>query len=274
MKVLVNEKTQATLNVLTATLPHALLLAGKPGVGLATIARFLAKDNLATFIQPLDAKGQVNNSGTIGIENIRDLYDQTRSKQTTSKIFIIDNAERMSLGAQAAFLKLLEEPTQSTYFILTSHFPKQLLPTVRSRLQIITIEPITSEQTAEYLDALPKIDPKKRLQLEFLAAGLPAELSRLVTDAAYFNERATIMADARTFLSGTQYQKLLIVHKFYQDRSVALQLLDSALLITRLSISQRPSLELSRQLDTLLTTREKISANHNSRLQLMHFVLQ
>lgn len=275
MKLVIHPKSHEKLKIAARDLPGALLLTGERGVGLSTIARDMAARDLTACIEPMDSKAQINHStGTVTVETIRQLYDHTRAKQTSRQVIVIDDADRMSLGAQAAFLKLLEEPTANTHFILTSHSPQRILPTVRSRTQAVHIEPATHEQTTAFLDKIPDIDTKIRVQLEYLAAGLPAELSRLIDDETYFKDRAATMADTRIFLTDPLYQKLLIVHKYYQSKPATLQLLDSALAVTRRSLSVKPQPALVNQLDRLLIVREKIEANHNIRLQLMAFVLQ
>lgn len=274
VSVVLHPKTKNQLTAFKTKLPHAVLLSGEIGVGLATIAKQLAGTELAALIEPMDSKEQINHeTGTISVATIRRLYEQTRTKSKGRRIFIIDDADRMSLGAQAAFLKLLEEPAENIHFILTSHMPRVLLPTIRSRVQTVTAMPISASQAESFLDGLGTIDAKTRIQLEYLAAGLPAELTRLTSDDAYFRERAEIMTDTRTFLTGSAYQKLLIIHVYHQNRAKTLQLLDSALVITKRSLDAKPQMNLIEQLDRLLSTRQKIEANCNARLQLMAFVL-
>lgn len=273
--LILHERTEAKLAAVRAHLPHALLLSGDTGVGLAAIARDLAGDELATLIEPVDRKGSIDHdSGTISVATIRALYEQTKSKSLTRQVYIIDDADRMSPGASAAFLKLLEEPTDSTHFILTTHVPQMLLPTVRSRLQIITVDPVSSEQTKEQIRTLHIRDQHTMAQLEYLATGLPAELIRLTADTDYFTERAKTMADTKVLLTGSLYQKIIIAHAYQQSRPRALQLLDSALAITKRSLMTQPQPRTAKQLSALLSTRERIEANGNIRLQLLAFVIQ
>ena len=273
--ITLNSRTEKKLASLEADLPHAVLLAGEPGVGLATIAKSIAGKELLSCIEPIDNKEQVNHdTGTISVSAIRELYKETRAKSVVRRIVVIDDADRMSTGAQAAFLKLLEEPSKNTHFILTSHSPRTILPTIRSRVQTVTVEPISSEQTKAFIDNLGVNDTRTRVQLEYLATGLPAELMRLTSDAAYFKQRAEIMADTRTFLTGTAYQKLLVIHAYYQSRAKTLQLLDSMLAVSKRSLSEKPQESLVIQLAQLLKAREKIEANCNARLQLMALVVQ
>jgi len=274
MGIVLNPTTEAHLSAMKQMTPHAILLTGKPGAGLTTAAKYLSGNDLTVVIQPLNSSEEVDlDTGTMSVSAIRKLYEQTRSKSAFRQVFLLDSADRMSLGAQAAFLKLLEEPTDSTYFILTSHTPQALLPTIHSRVQTVIIEPLSDNQTKAFIDELGVKDQQTKKQLEYLASGLPAELMRLTQNETYFKERAEIMTDTRTFLTGTLYDKLLIVHKYHQNRAKSLQLIGSALSVTRRSLTMKPQPNLIAKLDALLATHEKISTNCNIRLQLMALVV-
>lgn len=269
----IHPATRAILVKLQANLPQSLLLSGQEGVGLFTIAKRLSPAARAAILSPHDSKGTPDKNGTINVEMIRQLYEQTRAKQTARQIVIIDDAERMSHGAQSAFLKLLEEPGLHTSFILTSHAPESLLPTVRSRVQHIVIQPLPAQQTKEFITGLNITDPTKHTQLLYLASGLPAELVRLTSDVEAFATRAAIVGDARALLQGTAYEKSLVVQKYKSNRTGTLELIDSATAMLRRTLSSKPQQSLVSQLEQLLGIRERIASNYNISLQLMQFVL-
>lgn len=254
-------------------LPHALLLHGSEGVGLGAVAQILGGESLNALLKPTNPKGDADPSGTISVEAVRQLYEQTRTKHTGSRIIVIDDADHMSLGAQSAFLKLLEEPNEGTHFILTSHRPDKLLPTIRSRVQALQILPISAEQTLHFIASLGVNDQVRRIQLRYIAEGLPAELYRLVHDDAVFESKAKVVGDARDFLQGDSYKKALIVQKYKGDRSAAVQLVESSMAILRKTMSVKPEGRIVRQLNQLLSIQEKLQANCNIALQLMQFVL-
>lgn len=273
MQIILHPISQRQLEALRADLPQSLLLSGPTGVGLSTIAEFIAGKDLASSITPKDAKGETNSAGgTIGVEAIRELYSHTRTKQHGRRIIVIDDADRMSQAAQAAFLKLLEEPNSTTYFILTSHRPNALVATIRSRVQHIVIQRATHTQTEEFLSAR-QIDEKKKLQLKFIAPGLPAELHRLLADETYFEAKAKVITDARIFLQSTPYQKLRIIYAYRANREEAVQLVDSAIAIVNHTLLAKPQHSLVKQLEQLLEAREQIEANHNISLTLTRIVL-
>ena len=267
--------TKKSISTLQADLPHALLISGPEGVGIHEAANILANGFHASTIEPTNAKGDIDyTSGSISVELIRQLYDKTRAKTTKKQVHILHGAERLSLGAQAAFLKLLEEPNTHTHFILTSHAPQALLPTIRSRVQTLSMRRITKQQTKAYIESLGVADAQLQNQLTFLASGLPEEITRLVADESYFTLRAETMADTRVFLTGSVYEKLLIIQKYHQSRPKALQLVSSAIMVTKRSLLAHPQPNLIETLEHLSAIEQNIAANCNVRLQLTAFVVQ
>jgi DNA polymerase III delta prime subunit len=274
MNPVMNVTFEKTFKVLQNNPPQSLLLSGHSGVGLLTIARVLAGGNIADELHPKDSKEHIDDqAGTINVETIRGLYDKTRTKYTKKQVIIIDNADRMSRGAQSAFLKLLEEPNSQIHFILTAHTPQKLLPTIRSRVQHSVVPALSAHQSSDFIASLQVSDPKKKAQLQFIAEGLPAELTRLQGDDSYFARRAEMVGDARDLLQADTFKKLLVVQKYRSSREDALQLTESALQILRRSVSAKPQSQAILQLERLLETQEQIAANHNISLQLAKFVL-
>jgi DNA polymerase-3 subunit delta' len=273
--IILHPTSELTLSLLVADLPQSLLLTGPIGVGLGTVAHAIADeigDVTLTILPEKDEKVDLE-KGVISVDSIRKLYTQTRSVHTGKRVIIIDYAERMGHQAQNAFLKLLEEPGKGTYFILATHTPSRLLPTVQSRAQALDIRPVTSEQTKELLDDLAITDATKRTQLLYMAEGLPAELTRLVGDDTYFTSRIAIMRDARDLLQASVYKKLVVAQRYKDNRDDALTLLTDAQKILRKTISDNPQIGLIRQIDGLLYAYKQIQANGNIRLCLARLVI-
>src|ERR1700757_4865164 len=140
--IVLHPRSQRLAEVLTTHLPHALIIDGPRGIGVLTVAKAISKSigSPELVIQP---KKKVKNDsvvdpkeGSVLIEDIRALYQQTRTKQPNKHVYIIDTGEKsMTLGAQNAFLKLLEEPRNNLHFIIVTHQFDQLLPTIVSRSQ-------------------------------------------------------------------------------------------------------------------------------------------
>ncbi|MDB5177844.1 MAG: polymerase delta prime subunit [Candidatus Saccharibacteria bacterium] len=261
--------TQALIDRLQHASPQSLLISGHEGVGLLAVAHAVAEGSQLTIVSPDESKA----SRPITTEAIRQLYDATRSKSIKRQSVVVDEADRMTRGAQAAFLKLLEEPNASVYFILTSSRPDVLLPTIRSRVQQSVISPITLEQSEAYLTEHGVTDATLRRQLLYLAEGLPEELIRLISDKTYFDDAVQRMQDARELLQSPLYEKLLTINGYKDNRGRAEQLLTAAIRMTRRSLSQHPQKASIIQLEKLLDASEQLNANANVRLTLTQLVI-
>jgi len=275
MTLAIHPESQRLLDAVMASNPHALLITGPNGIGLATIATSSYDRPKAELITVLPEKDEKVNleKGTITVQSIRRLYDATRTRQPNGRTIIIDYAERMAAPAQNAFLKLLEEPAEGTRFILLTHQPDLLLPTITSRSQHVPLRPITKEQSEVFLDALGVIDATKRAQLLFIASGLPAELTRLTQDEAYFESRVSLVKDARSFVSGSSYGRLLIAKKYKDSRVDALTLLEDAMKLLKMTLAANGDTATLRTLSRFEVLHKRITEQGNVRLQLSAAVM-
>lgn len=258
--------TKKQLRSLTDLSPQAVLLHGRHGVGLGTIANELALK--------LTSKGHVvkivpDEKGAIKIKTVRELYQHTRTKQAEKLVVLIDDADTMQEPAQNALLKLLEEPPAHAVFILTAHNPQILLATILSRVQKVEIATISTKQTEELLDRNGITKNEERLQLLYMANGLPAELTRLIENKEYFEKRSLSIKEARNFIQGSVYEKLVMSYKIGNDREKALQLLHDSARIVEISLKQNPSSALSVLLSNIIYVQEKLLADGNIRSQLL-----
>lgn len=268
--LLFNPKTEQQLANLANDLPQGILLQGSDGAGLLTTAQHLAAGRVAAIIEPVDKDGAPNHTkGTISVKRIRELYEQTRGKSLTQQVYIIDDADKMSPGAQNAFLKLLEEPNSQVYFILTSHHSEALLPTIRSRIEAIHITPITKSQSEQLL-IRHKLPAAQQAQALFVAAGKPAELARMAQSADYFAAKAATMSAAKQLVSGNKVQRVVTAYSYSSDREQALALLAAAISIVKFSGKSAAAIQ---QLDRFVDAYDAIAANGNTKLHLLAAVI-
>ncbi len=175
---------------------HAWILGGPKGIGKATLAfrfaRFILEhpDRFSTpvmaanslYVPPESHSAQMIAAGSHadllhlrrpwdlkGKRFKRDLpVDEVR--KTTSffgstaaggnwRICIVDSADDMNQSAANALLKILEEPPKQSLFLLLSHNPGRLLPTIRSRCRKLSLrklgEPLIEQALSELGCALP-----------------------------------------------------------------------------------------------------------------------
>lgn len=80
------------------------------------------------------------------------------------KIFIIEEADRMTVQAQNATLKIIEEPPEDTYIFLLTRFPLSLLSTIRSRAPILRFNTLPNE----FIERITSRLTSDRSELEFI----------------------------------------------------------------------------------------------------------
>ncbi|MGK4016216.1 DNA polymerase III subunit delta' [Ligilactobacillus salivarius] len=152
-------------------LVHAYLLSGAEGTGKIELAKWVAKgifclnsQNGVPCLKCSECNRIENNNHpdvvtimpdglSIKVEQIRYLKSEFNKSGVESdrKVFIIQDAQKMSIGAANSLLKFLEEPSGNiTAFLLTSE-PQKLLPTIISRCQEGEMQQLTSEQLEQEL---------------------------------------------------------------------------------------------------------------------------
>lgn len=261
--------TAQLLQRLRKSPPQSLLITGERGLGLLYAARYITEQPY--ILHALDSKGERDElRGSIRVDMIRSIYDITRSKSKKRQCIIIDNAELMTTAAQNAFLKLLEEPPENVYFILTSHQPQRLLATVRSRVQKITIQPPSSSQTRQLIASLHVTDQMRVSQLLFIADQRPAEIVRLVENEEYFERVASAMAHARTMVAGAKYDRIVLIQGYNNDRAAAQLLIKSILTILHRQLLKSPSADIIDRARRYTEAYDRIDGNASVRLQLLN----
>ena len=115
---------------------------------------------------------------SINIEQIRDIQQvlTKRPSMGPKRAVIIDAADDLERGGANALLKSLEEPPIGTYFILISHASDRLLPTIRSRCQLLRFDPLDDDGMRRVLaDVAPEISSAERELLLRSGGGLPGQ---------------------------------------------------------------------------------------------------
>ena len=183
---------------------HGWILAGPRGIGKAAFALRAA----AMLVDPDNAYGSMIARGShpdilsvkrlpkealkddediddvtefkrsITVDQIRGLQQSltTRPGLSNRRAIIIDAADDLERGGANALLKSLEEPPIGTFFFLVSHASDRLLPTIRSRCQILRFETLSDADMTNVLQrAAPEVSAAELQALIRLGNGTPGQ---------------------------------------------------------------------------------------------------
>jgi len=118
----------------------------------------------------------------IGVDEVRSQISDTvgiRPFSGKKKIYIIPDAEKMSVQAQNALLKTIEEPPEYAVLILLTENDEVLLETIRSRTVKLKCRPLSDEELIRYLIEKEKTDPERASVISGFARGNPGKAVQL-----------------------------------------------------------------------------------------------
>ena len=164
------EKEKLLSEIASGKLSHAYLIEGGEGCGKTYFARFAAAAVLCTGDKPPCGKCpscvkalagshpdlfyfSPDKKASMGVETVRDIKKSLffMPNDGDRKVYIIDDAQKMTVQAQNALLKFIEEPPASVLFFIVADKKESLLPTVVSRTRIISLAPSDNADIRRFL---------------------------------------------------------------------------------------------------------------------------
>ena len=197
-------KKYLTNSIKSNMVSHAYMFEGPNGIGKNTMARELAAillemENLFNSPDYIEIKPDGN---SIKIAQIRKLQSDILVKPYKSyKIYVIDEAQKMTVEAQNALLKTLEEPPKYAIIILITDNKESLLDTIKSRCDIIKFTPIPMQEVASYL-TMNGIDSKRASLLANFSRGSMKKAIELSESEEFNFMREEVQKYVETFLNG------------------------------------------------------------------------
>ena len=176
-RLLGNRDTKLRLGraIENGTLSHAFLISGPDGTGKTTLATELAaaincesRNSAAPLpcgvcnhcrriregkFTDLTVAARRKDKATLGVDVIKELREDMFLSATESehKVYVIDEAEYMTVEAQNALLKVLEEPPKGVTIILLTTECDKILTTIKSRTQLVPTCRFERDELAEHL---------------------------------------------------------------------------------------------------------------------------
>ena len=169
------------------TLSHAHLIVGEDGVGKGKLANILAKFILNGDLDRdyVDIINYSSEKSSFGVDDVRDIIEEVYKKpfEKDKKVIIIHEGNKLTIQAQNALLKTIEEPPKGVYIIILCESLELILDTIKSRCEIYKLKPLTKSELYEYI----KIKKFNYYENEIKSAiafseGVPGRIDR------YFND--------------------------------------------------------------------------------------
>ena len=212
----------------TQRINHAYLFIGKDGLGKRKLALEFVR---ALFCEKkeLDSCGQCvsckkikhqnhadvrlstlkEGSSKFSIGQVREIQQEIIYKpyESSRKVFIIDDADKMSLEAANSLLRTLEEPPEYAVFILLAEDINQLLPTIISRCQQIFFYNVSGDRIEQFLKEKGASDDEARL-FSRLSGGSPWLALETLQDEQFLENRSLILDLLSEIKTAKRYQVL------------------------------------------------------------------
>lgn len=211
-------------------LAHAYLFEGDTGTGKKEVGLWMAKHIFCTNLIDNNPCNQCNNctrinenehpdvlriapdGQTIKVDQIRELKAEFSKSgvETAQKVFLIEQADKMSVGAANSLLKFLEEPEGKVLAILETTSLAKILPTIQSRCQVLHFQPLNKEKLVITLET-SGISKNTALLLAELTNSFDKAVE--ISQDQWFNEAREIIQQWFEYLKKDDSQAFIYVQK-------------------------------------------------------------
>lgn len=251
--LLLHAATKKSLGNFIKQPSHTLAIVGAPGAGKGVTAAHIAAELLSLPVDKLASNPYfrvyqpLNNTTTI--ETAREISNlitlKTTGKSNIRRVIIIEDAQTMTVEAQNALLKTFEEPPSDTVFIVTLSSTSNILPTILSRLQVISLQPLSQKEVVEHFVKAGN-DQAKVKQYYFMSGGLPGLMDALLSDETS-HPLVRSVQQAKAILQADSFERLTMADEIVKNKQVH-DIVAALCIISRSALHLEASQENARQL--------------------------
>ena len=251
-----NQRAKQTLAsaVQGGRLCHAYLIEGPDGVGKTAFAERFAAAILCTGggekpcgecpacyktvrrIHPdLHLFLSESKKNSFHVKAVREIKESvyTRPNEGDCKVYILCRADDMTLEAQNALLKMLEEPPEDTVFLLTCRSRLSVPETVRSRCVPVLLGPVSEAECAAALRERQELSEEEAQALASRFHGNIGQALDALTDEAYKADRARAEAVLAAMSEGSEYRLAKALSAYENKKPELYGLLDAMTVTVR-----------------------------------------
>lgn len=212
-------RNQISKSIKLDKLSHAHLLVGEDGIGKSILAKniglmILGKDQDKQYVDLIEWRIEKNKS-TIGVNSIRSLVEEINKKpyEGDKKVIIIYHSDKMTVQAQNAFLKTIEEPPKNVTIFLLCENLEIILDTIKSRCQIHKLKNLNVDEMEEFLKINYAELPLEQIRVIIaFSDGIPGKAEKFIEDSS-FKEIRDITLEILLKLSSARTEELIKYEK-------------------------------------------------------------
>jgi len=179
------------------TLSHAHLIVGPDGIGKSILAKMFAikilgKDEELDYIDIINYRPK---KASFGVDDVRNIIEEVSKKpyEGDKKVIIIHEGDKLTIQAQNALLKTIEEPPKGVFIILLSESLEVLLDTIKSRCQVYKLTPLNKEHMLKFIKRINVTQEESVLSALAYAEGIPGRAEKIINDENLDNLRNLII---------------------------------------------------------------------------------
>ncbi|MFM9105356.1 MAG: ATP-binding protein, partial [Chloroflexota bacterium] len=147
---------------------------------------------------------------SLNIETARDIRASTalRPLEAPRRVLVIDDAGTMQGAAQEALLKTLEEPPPTVTMVLLAEDAELLMPTIRSRCQLVDLRPVPAGVIEQRLIG-SGVEPGLAAEVSALAQGRPGWAIAAAANPASLTGEREAVASALAWIGASRHSRLV-----------------------------------------------------------------
>ena len=169
---------------------HAHLIIGPDGIGKSLLAKewaleILGKTENRDYIDIVQYRTE---KASFGVDDIREVITEVNKKpyEGDKKVIIINQGNKLTVQAQNALLKTIEEPPNGVYIIITCESGELILDTIKSRCQIHKLTPLSIEEMNKFIvKEHNDLSPEMKKTVLAFAEGIPGKIDKFLNNETF-----------------------------------------------------------------------------------------
>ncbi len=222
-KYLINPKSLAEINAYLSNPKLPLLIYTEKGNNLKEILNYILTNIIKIDLKLIDSypyilKIDKSSTRSIGISEIKKINNflklKVPLKNKINRVILVKNGQFLTNEAQNNLLKNLEEHPKDTIFIIVAYNLKTILPTIKSRMQLINLLKPTRSQLLTYFEQANYPKTKINEALNISDCNLSITKKILENDPKY----AKALEYAKLIINSKVYNKMVLVNDLSSDK--------------------------------------------------------